>query len=225
MATPIFRWRHLTLLISLLVIMIATPILAPLRHGILLINIIGVVVLLAASYAISDRKHFFTMAVILSIASLIGNWLLVMYPSHTLVILAHSCVIALLSFFAITTLSYAVGSGRVTADRIFAAICAYLLIGYAWAFGYALLDELEPGAFAAVTDLGRSNYINRVIEMRYFSFITLTTVGYGDIVPRSSGARTMAMLEAIVGQFYLVALVGRLVGLHIVHESNPAERG
>jgi voltage-gated potassium channel len=52
---------------------------------------------------------------------------------------------------------------------------------------------------------------------RYFSFVTLATVGYGDIVPHTPAARTLALLEAILGQFYLVALVGRLVGLHIVH--------
>ena len=55
------------------------------------------------------------------------------------------------------------------------------------------------------------------MQMRYFSFATLMTVGYGDVVPRTPAALTLAMLEAIAGQFYLVALVGRLVGLHIVH--------
>ena len=216
--------RHLYLLISLLSIMIATPLLVPLRHGLLVVNLIGAGVLVAASYAISDRKHFLTIAILLSAASLIGNWFLVMYPSHVVVVIAHSCVIVLLSFFAVTILSYVVRSGRVTADRIYAAICAYLLIGYAWAFGYALLDEFQPGAFAAPIELARTDYLNRVIQMRYFSFITLATVGYGDIVPRSSGARTMAILEAIVGQFYLVALIGRLVGLHIVHGNSSRSR-
>jgi voltage-gated potassium channel len=60
--------------------------------------------------------------------------------------------------------------------------------------------------------------------MRHFSFVTLATVGYGDIVPHSATARTVALLEAMLGQFYLVALIGRLVGLHIVH-SNSERRG
>ena len=60
--------------------------------------------------------------------------------------------------------------------------------------------------------------------MRYFSYIRLATVGYGDIVPRTTGARTMTILEAILGQFYLVALIGRLVGLHIVHGRDPRPR-
>jgi voltage-gated potassium channel len=225
MATPIFRWRHLTLLVLLLVILIVTPILAPLRHGLLVLNVIGATVLVAGSYAISDRRHLFTIGIVLSVVSLIGNWFLVTFPSHWLIVAAHSCVIVLLGFFAVTILAYVVGSGRVTSDKIFAAICAYLLIGYAWAFGYALLNEFQPHAFAAVTDVSPNDYVGRVVQMRYFSFVTLTTVGYGDIVPRSSGAQTMAILEAIVGQFYLVALIGRLVGLHIIHGTSSASSG
>jgi voltage-gated potassium channel Kch len=60
--------------------------------------------------------------------------------------------------------------------------------------------------------------------MRYFSFSTLTTVGYGDIVPRSNAARTLAELEAITGQIYLAVLVARLVGLHIVDSSGSRSR-
>jgi Ca2+/Na+ antiporter len=217
MATPIFRWRHLTLLILLLVIMIITPIVGPLRHGLLIITVVGASILLNAAYAISDRRQVFIVGVILSVALLIGNWFLVMYPSHQVVIISHICTIVLLTFFAVTILSYAIASGRVTADRIFAAICAYILIGYAWAFVYAAFDELHPNSFTIPIEIARNDYLGRVVQMRYFSFITLATVGYGDIVPRSPGAQTLVILEAIVGQFYLVALIGRLVGLHIVH--------
>jgi voltage-gated potassium channel len=62
------------------------------------------------------------------------------------------------------------------------------------------------------------------MQLRYFSFVTLATVGYGDIVPRTPALRTMGILEAIVGQFYLVASIGRLVGLHIVHGSERPKK-
>jgi hypothetical protein len=100
--------------------------------------------------------------------------------------------------------------------QIFAAICVYLLLGYAWTFAYAIVEELDPGSFVALSNTPRE-YVDRVLEMRHFSFMTLTTVGYGDIVPRSSAARTLAGIEAITGQIYLTVLVARLVGLHIVH--------
>jgi voltage-gated potassium channel len=224
MRTPVYRWRHLTLLISILLIIISAPLVAPLRDGAVILNVIGAAVLLSGAYAVSERKYVFATAIILSVASVIATWLLSAFPARWSVIVSHTCLIILLGFFAITILGYVMRSGWVTSDKIFAAICAYLLIGYAWAFGYALLDELQPGAFAASTEVPRGDYISRLMEMRYFSFVTLTTVGYGDIVPRSPGARTMVILEAILGQFYLVALIGRLVGLHIVHGTRSSSR-
>jgi hypothetical protein len=215
--------RHLILLIALLTLIIVGPLLSTSRHGNLVLNVIGAAMLLTALYAISECKQIIVSAVILSILSILGTFLLQAYPSHVMVMVSHATMIALLALFAFVILNYVVRSGRVTADKIFAAICAYLLIGYAWAFAYALLDEFNPGAFASPTEVARNDYVGRVIEMRYFSYITLATVGYGDIVPRTTGARTMALLEAILGQFYLVALIGRLVGLHIVHGSERRE--
>ncbi len=65
-----------------------------------------------------------------------------------------------------------------------------------------------------------ADYVGRVMQMRYFSFETLTTLGYGDIVPRSPAARMLATIEAVMGQIYLTVLIARLVGLHIAHASS-----
>jgi hypothetical protein len=223
MATGENPRRHLILLIALLVIVISAPLLSVIRNGIVLLNIVGAIVLLAGMYAVRERQQIFTTAAVLSILSVTGTSLLMTFPGHAMVIFSHATMILVLVFFAIAILHYVVRSGRVTADKIYAAICAYLLIAYAWAFGYAVLDEFQPGAFASPTEVARHDYVGRVMQMRYFSFITLATVGYGDIIPRTPGARTMAILEAILGQFYLVALIGRLVGLHIVHENRDAQ--
>lgn len=223
MATAESPRRHLTLLIALLTIIILAPVLSTTRYDIVIMNVIGAAMLLSGVYAVSERKHVFVIATILSILSIVTTWLLLAYPGHAMVIFAHATMITVLGFFAVVILSYVARSGRVTADKIYAAVCAYLLIGYAWAFAYAMLDELNPGAFATPTEVARNDYVGRVVQMRYFSYITLTTVGYGDIVPRTPGARTMAILEAILGQFYLVALIGRLVGLHIVHNTDRRE--
>lgn len=223
MATAESPRRHLTLLIALLTIIILAPVLSTTRYDIVITNVIGAAMLLSGVYAVSERKHVFVIATILSILSIVTTWLLLAYPGHAMVIFAHATMITVLGFFAVVILSYVARSGRVTADKIYAAVCAYLLIGYAWAFAYAMLDELNPGAFATPTEVARNDYVGRIVQMRYFSYITLTTVGYGDIVPRTPGARTMAILEAILGQFYLVALIGRLVGLHIVHNTDRRE--
>src|SRR5437016_11414331 len=92
-----------------------------------------------------------------------------------------------------------------------------MLLGYGWTFVYSILLELQPQSFVATSEVARNDHVGRILQLRYFSFMTLTTVGYGDIVPHSQAAPTMAILEAVMGQFYLVVLIGRLVGLHIVH--------
>src|SRR5436305_10933525 len=99
-----------------------------------------------------------------------------------------------------------------------------MLLGYGWTFVYSILLELQPQSFVATSEVARNDYVGRILQLRYFSFMTLTTVGYGDIVPHSQAARTMAILEAVMGQFYLMVLIGRLVGLHIVHGSDPRSR-
>jgi voltage-gated potassium channel len=224
MTSDLYRWRHLALLISILLVFTISPLLVTFRHGVLILNVIGAMVVLAGAYTLSERKHLFTIAIVLSVISIIATWLLVVFQQHWAVVLAHTCIIVLVFFFAVTILGYVLRSGRVTADRIFAAICVYMLIGYGWAFVYALLDEIFPGSFAALAEAGRNDYTHRVMQFRYFSFMTLTTVGYGDVLPRSETARTLAALEAVMGQIYLAVLVARLVGLHIVHSHNSDSR-
>jgi voltage-gated potassium channel Kch len=126
----------------------------------------------------------------------------------------------LLGLFSVSILANVLRAGKITADKIYGAICVYLLVGYAWAFAYAIIEELQPGSFSGPVTTDPVDYITRVTQMRYFSFITLTTVGYGDIVPQSPVARTFATLEAVIGQIYLAVLVARLVGLHIVHANS-----
>jgi hypothetical protein len=216
--------RHLLLLILLLMIFILSPFIVPYYYGPTILNVIAAAVLLSATYAVSARKSFLIFALSLSGVSTVLTFWLAAAPSHWLVVTSHGTLVILISFFAIAILGYVLRSGKVTADKIYGAVCAYLLFGYAWAFVYSLLEEVQPGSFTSVTSMPADDIVGRVMQMRYFSFVTLSTVGYGDIVPHTPAARTMALLEAMLGQFYLVALIGRLVGLHIVH-GNSDRRG
>jgi len=208
---------HLWLLILLLLLFIISPFIVPYYYGPSILNIIAVAVLLSATYAVSQRRLFLIIGLSLSTFSIIMTFWLAAAPSHWLVIVSHGSLVVLIIFFAVAILGYVLRSGKVTSDKIYGAICVYLLFGYAWAFAYSLIEEVQPGSFTSVTSMPANDIVSRVMQMRYFSFVTLATVGYGDIVPHSPLARTIALLEAMLGQFYLVALVGRLVGLHIVH--------
>lgn len=107
-------------------------------------------------------------------------------------------------------------------DKIRGAICVYLLIGFAWTFGYGIIELINPGSFSGLAEIDANNHVGRIMQLRYFSFATMTTLGYGDILPRSPVARTLATLEAITGQIYLTVLIARLVGLHIVDSTSRA---
>ncbi|MEP6822374.1 MAG: ion channel [Chthoniobacterales bacterium] len=216
-------WRHLALLISILFLFVVTPMVAVLRFGVLIVNAIAALVLIAASYSLSARRRLFVAGMVLSGISALATVTLLLTGKLWAAIFAHSCAIVLIAYFTITILGDVLGGTRVTMDKIFAAICVYLLIGYGWTFAYALIDDVQQGSFIAQSTTPPNDY-DRILEMRYFSFMTLTTVGYGDIVPHSSTARTVTALEAVTGQIYLTVLVARLVGLHIVHAHGSRKR-
>ncbi|NIR32389.1 MAG: two pore domain potassium channel family protein [Gammaproteobacteria bacterium] len=102
--------------------------------------------------------------------------------------------------------------GAVTINRLVGAVCVYLLIGLVWTLAYFFVEAATAGAFDG---LSATEWNARLAELGYFSFVTLTTLGFGDISPVSPLARVLAYIEAIVGQMYLTVLVAALVGMHI----------
>ena len=106
---------------------------------------------------------------------------------------------------------------RVTLDLIFAAACSFLLVGLIWAHAYYFVELAYPGSFKGIEQVGEDTS-----DFAYFSFVTLTTAGFGDIVPATKQARGLVILEAVTGQLYLVVLMGRLVSAYV---SQPWESG
>jgi hypothetical protein len=102
---------------------------------------------------------------------------------------------------------------RVQVNKIFGAIVAYFLLGIFWSFLYTTLEFIDPGNIV----LGDGAAITSYAEASYFSFVTLCTVGYGDIVPKYHLAMVLANLESVIGQLYLAILVARLVSLYATH--------
>jgi hypothetical protein len=215
---------HLYLLVSLLLIFVISPFVVPFYYGPTILNVIAALVLLSATYAVSRRRGFLIFALSLSIFSIGMTFWLAASPTRRSIVISHGSLVVLVLFFATAILSYVLGSGKVTWDKIYGAVCAYLLLGYAWTFAYSVIEAVQPGSFTSSTSPMPADVVGRVMQFRYFSFVTLATVGYGDIVPHTPAARTLALLEAMLGQFYLVALVGRLVGLHIVHGNPDREK-
>ena len=104
-------------------------------------------------------------------------------------------------------LSGVLAAGRVDAERISAALCVYLLAGMGFGCIFAAIEAAAPGSLAAARPV-------ELMDAVYFSFVTLSTLGYGDIAPVAPAARALALLEAVFGQLYLAVLVARLVTLY-----------
>ncbi len=114
-----------------------------------------------------------------------------------------------------------VGS-RITSERVFGAVCAYLLIGFLFADLYGFISLIDENAFS-VSEKIEARWVEEEISGRgdvltYFSFVTMTTLGYGDITPVSPAARTLAWMQALVGQLYLAITIAGLVGIHIARQ-------
>jgi hypothetical protein len=107
----------------------------------------------------------------------------------------------------------------VTAESVYGAFCGYLLIGVVFGHFYCIVDEIAPHAYvgAATVRPDFENRMERRYLLTYYSFITLTTVGYGDIAPANNFARSLAIIEAIVGQFYMAVLIAELIGKRVAH--------
>ena len=120
------------------------------------------------------------------------------------------------AFTVIIILSFIFREREVTINVIYSSIVVYLLIAIMWSFVFSVLESIHPGSFKIGKDqieVGRSLFI-------YYSFVTITTLGYGDITPITAIANSFSFLEAVIGQIYLVVLVARLVGMHIAQSMN-----
>lgn len=107
----------------------------------------------------------------------------------------------------------------VTTELLLVAIVVYLALGMLWSMLFGVLELAAPGSFKFTSSFETTFHIN---ELLYFSLTTLTTLGYGDVTPLAPLAKSLAVLEALVGQVYLTFVVARLVGLHVSAQTEPS---
>jgi hypothetical protein len=211
-----FRQRRFqVLLVSLLGLSIIQPILEDtgLIGAKILFKLFLTIVLFSSIYAVSQTKRVFVIAVILGIPSFAVHWFGYLLGANLVImVMVQSVMAVFFVFIAWIMLSHVLKSERVSWEKIAAAICVYLILGLIWALMYSILYSLFPGAFNIGNPL-MSDFV-------YYSFITLSTLGYGDITPLIASAQALSYVEAITGQIYLAVLIAGLVGMHI---ANPKE--
>jgi len=203
--------RFLLLLLSLLALMILEPFLFDHTGIRFLLDIFFTVILFTSIYAVSIKKGATLIAILLALPKLASTWAS-SFITHPLLLLFDSIFgIIFIAYIIVLILRHIFRQDDVTLETIYGAIVVYILIGIMWFFLYNLTEFLHPLSFSMAADLTAESRK----ALFYFSFVTLTTLGYGDITPISAPARSLAMLEAIVGQMYIAVLIARLVGIHI----------
>ena len=208
------RTNFFYLLIALLVVLIVVPLAddlnligAPLTRGLVFsgLLIIGV-------WSLKGGGRYFRVGMAFVIAGVVLNVLAVNMPSQ---FSQQASIVALIGFMLVAvtfTMKQIAFSNAIDTNRIVGAICVYLLLGVIWAMTYTLVETILPGSFAGFSPTHDHGWDS---EWLYFSFVTMTTLGYGDILPVSATARGFAYMQAIVGQFYIAVLVAGLVSAYI----------
>ncbi len=206
--------RFIYLAISLLILIITYPYVQGDVVGQILLSLFTTIVMIMSAIAVGDKKSHTIIAVVLA-----APWFLLILLKFPLIPIDASALVKDEIVFAFLLFAYTtyrvfvhiIKSRDVTVEILSASICVYLLIGLSWATLYYIINEMYPGSFID-TD---GKPLEGGPDFLFFSYVTLTTVGYGNIEAITNQARSLASLEALTGQLYLTIMVARLVGLHI----------
>jgi len=194
----------------------------PLSHfsfGPILAKLVFSLVILAGVLATFAHPWVRAGAISLAVAALAVTWVAEVRPGGLVFVVRTGLGLIYLGFLLAVVMVQVFQPGTVTSHRIRGAIVAYLLFGLAWGTAYQFLALINPGAFQLPANVSADDPDALTRALTYFSFITLTTVGYGDIIPIHPLARLLTMSEALVGQLYPVVTLARLVSLEILHRT------
>jgi hypothetical protein len=209
--------RFGSLLVALVLLIGLSPFATPERAGVPQYSAFVTLVMVAAVYSVSQRRPVLFVGLALGVPAIATRWIAYLEPTPFWMIVNAIASVGLLAFVVAVLLQVILREEEVTVDTIFGGICVYLLMGVGWAEAYELVEFLNPGSF----DLSRlqgDQPIREGLVFAYFSFVTLTTLGYGEIIPMTAEAQALVILEAVAGPLFLAVFIARLVGLHMASQ-------
>jgi hypothetical protein len=212
------RFSAVELLVALALLFFFFPFVEEVQGGDVIISILLSLVLLSAVLAVADRKGVFFIALLLAIPAIAGRWINHFWPDMVPPPVFLIAGLALITFVVANLLRFVLHAPSVNTEVLCASISAYLMLGLLWTVAYWLVAQVTPNAFAFNTATGTKETMAG-FNAFYFSFITLSTVGYGDITPVSKIARWLAAAEAMTGLLYVTVLIARLVSLYSTPKS------
>ncbi len=214
------RNRALFLLIAFLFLLVAAPVLAPVFDLRLLFDVFLTLIFASAIYAASEKRWHYVISTILFAVTVSAIWIEYIFPGKISYLISQSTALIFFLFAGIRVISSLLKAKKITANAIFAAIVVYLIAGVLWAGVYSIMEMLLPGSL----NLGDIDVRDASYRLVYFSFVTLTTLGYGDIAPLTDIASAFVVLEAIFGQMYITVLIAWLVGRYISENERQLSR-
>jgi hypothetical protein len=217
------RVRFATLFATLVFTLLLTSFVSRDLMGLPSLRLFFLAVFVAGVYAISGRRQVLIIGTAIALVALVTTWWR-HFPAHagtSIAVADYATDVAFFGFVAFVVARAVLAETRVTADTIYGGISVYLLIGLIWVVFYSAIESFAPGSFvlgdvpvAQLASDMRATALFR--EFIYFSFVTLTTLGYGDIRPTTDVARVVATAEAVVGVMFVAVFISRLVALQLV---------
>ena len=218
-------WESQLNLSFFLVLLVVTAFVLPAlglgqRHWVLSSDLAYSIILISGVAIAWGQRRLFTVALWFGVFSLCVKWAGWWIRTEAYHLFLEVVTLLSLALLCYILLSQVFRRGNMTSMRVQGALAAYLVIGLAWSHLYLLVFYLRPGSFQ-----GSVPITNSVEEWYYYSFCTLTTLGYGDIVPIHPIARSLAVSEALFGQLYLAVLIARLIALEVMSwQPEPASK-
>jgi len=211
------------LLASLIFLIFLYPFFGETATGEILLAFLNIIILSAGAYVVAFNIRIRTVAIGFAILAAAITFATVI--SHDTLLFRLSCftLVGFYIFVIVHILHYVLVREPVTADKLHGAIAVYILMALLWAYLYSLVESVQPGSFS----LGEHPVVGdpwRYYDLLFFSFSTLTTVGYGDIAPLSSHARMLSILEQLIGIFFVAVLISRLAGIYPPHLPTARKR-
>ena len=216
-AKGVFRFSVVYFLCALVLNILVSPFADQFEDGFLVETSLMTLVFLAALLAIGGRLRT-AVGIVLVAPALVGEWLNYWRPELPFSAIIRGSGLLFIGYVVVQFLRFILRAPRVDFAVLCAGIATYLMLGLLWSFAYSLVDRLAPDSFAFSVGPASSHTL-KGFNALYFSFTTLSTVGYGDIIPVSGIARMLAMTEAVAGMFYVSVLIARLVS---IYSSNQA---
>lgn len=216
------QYRFRTLFALLLAMLLVYPALHGPGGSVFLADLLLTAMFFGAMWVLLSEKHWRPVKLLCGLPAVVGAWIGDPAPGSPQLAAAaffHGAALVLLLVLLFVVLKTVYRETHIHTDSVFASLCGYIILGVCFGHAYSLLEAIRPGSFKLDAAVAGGELH---LELAYFSFVTLTTVGYGDVLAASRTARSLAMVEALLGQCYIAVLVADLIGKRLARSGPEA---